>query len=115
MKRSAWLAVAVVGCSFHASPPGVTTDAQSGQQQVDAPASSSSDAAPDSAQPCTPGFVNVCAAPAPTMPFQVTGTDTINTDSDSRCVTITQATGRAVCLVNATSVSISGTLIAQGS
>jgi len=66
---------------------------------------------------CASTFIDVCMQPAPTMSIDISGAETINTDTDPRCTTLVQASGGPVCLVNATTVNITstGSLTATGS
>ena len=69
-------------------------------------------------QVCDSGmFLDLCAMSPPSGPFNLSNTNTINTDTDSRCRTVNQPSGGPVCMVYATSVNImtGGTLIATGS
>jgi hypothetical protein len=96
-----------VGCSFdHGVPGGATGDGGGG----------GSDARLDAWQ-CASGFVDLCEQAPPDGPLDIVGPDTINTDTDPRCRTLAQASGGPVCLVYASSVSItsSGSLTATGS
>lgn len=65
--------------------------------------------------PCQPKFLNLCGQPAASMTLDAPGIDSINTDTDPRCRTLTQTNGGPVCLVYVTSASIGGQLIATGS
>jgi hypothetical protein len=110
------LALLLAGCGFEHgalssmspadAPPG-TVDARMIDGAIDSP--------PGVA--CTPGFLDLCAQTEPTDPLMIAAADTINTDTDSRCRTLTQSGGAAVCLVYATTFSItsSGSLTVTGS
>lgn len=65
--------------------------------------------------PCQPNFLDLCGQAAASMTLDAPGIDSINTDTDPRCRTLTQTGGGAVCLVYVSSASISGQLIATGS
>ena len=65
------------------------------------------DARPDTSTTaaCVIGGLDLCDQ-TPLPPIQITASETINTDTDSRCITFAQAGGGAACLVYATEVSI---------
>lgn len=67
--------------------------------------------------PCVPGFVDVCAVPVPTTDLEITVSETIDTDTDPRCITLQQPNGGPICLIYATAVTIGSgaTLTATGS
>jgi hypothetical protein len=65
--------------------------------------------------PCQPNFLDLCGQAAASMTLDAPGVDSINTDTDPRCRTLTQTGGGAVCLVYVTSATIGGQLIATGS
>jgi len=62
-------------------------------------------------------FLNLCAEPPPTAPFNLNNATIINTDTDSRCRVFYQPNGGPVCLIYATSVDImnGGSITAIGS
>jgi hypothetical protein len=66
---------------------------------------------------CVATFLDVCAQPIPTISLDISTADVIDTDTDSRCTSVSQADGSSVCLVYATSVTIEsqGSLTATGS
>jgi hypothetical protein len=104
--RGAVVALLLAGCSFeHGVIGGGSSDAPTG------------DAPLDDVAGCTPGYLDLCAQPAPMQTLTIGSADTINTDTDPRCTTLNQANGGPVCLVYATSVSIQagGSLTATGS
>lgn len=95
----------LVGCSFeHGVTAAGSGDGGTGDAQVDVAG-------------CTPGFLDLCGEAAPSQPLHIATADTIDTDTDPRCRTVTQASGGPVCLVYATSVMIAagGSLTATGS
>ncbi|HEX5059821.1 MAG TPA: hypothetical protein VFV99_10705, partial [Kofleriaceae bacterium] len=51
-------------------------------------------------------FLDLCGSPAPPGPLHLVNADTINTDTDPRCLGVMQASGGDVCLVYATMVDI---------
>lgn len=112
-----WVVIALLaGCSFEPGKLPGTLD--SGGSVPDA--GTLDDAAPDpedAPAPCTPGYLDVCGQPAPSMTIDIAGEDTIDTDTDPRCIALQQASGGEVCLVYASSVAIraTGKLIATGS
>jgi hypothetical protein len=95
MGRRAIVLAMLSACSFALPPTPGTDDDVGGDGSGTSPPPG-----------CTPGFLDLCAQPAPTEPLDITGADTLNTDSDPRCRTLAQAGGRDVCLVYATGVTI---------
>ncbi len=69
----------------------------------------------DAGDACFGGFTLVCPLVLPSMPLDINTNLTINTDSDPRCGPTTNAAAANVCVVMATSISISGTLRGVGS
>jgi hypothetical protein len=100
MARHVAIVGLLAGCGFHGPPLGGGEIA---------------DAAPVSG--CTAGFLDLCAQAAPTTTFEVTSSQTINTDTDMRCRPQGQVSGGNACLIYATSVAIrlGATLSATGS
>src|SRR4051812_8556023 len=60
---------------------------------------------PPDAAVCVAGLVDVCSLPAPQIAFDVANAATLNTDSDTRCRSVT-VSGHALCLIYATEVTI---------
>lgn len=85
--------VAWVACSFPRPPDS--------PQDVDGPApdsGSSSDGAADSPiASCKPGFIDFCSEPAPTQALVISGSVTINTDTDARCRVKAQTGAPEIC------------------
>jgi len=102
-----WSLLLIVGCSY--VPPRATDGTDADPDRGDASVVGDGT--------CTPGFVDLCGQPPPTDALDITGPDTIDTDTDPRCVTVMQIGGPSVCLVHATTVNIGvgGSLTATGS
>lgn len=101
MRRLLALAGVLAGCGFHGPTLDVLPDRGDGGANGSA---------------CVPGFLDLCAQPAPAAAFEVTKDDLVNTDVDTRCLPQGQGGGGAVCLIYATSVAIQSgaTLSATG-
>jgi len=104
---SLWLVLA--GCSYQAPTGALTSD---GTPSGDGPAGDGPQVNEDGVV-CTAGFFDVCSQAPPTEALTM-ASGQIDTDNDPRCRTVTQSSGPAVCLIAATSVSMTGTVTVFG-
>ena len=95
-------ALVLPACSFSGS---------SGSDPVDGPPNPI-----DGPASCVPGLIDLCSQAAPTGPLTVAAIQKINTDTDSRCLTVAQSGGPDLCLLYFTRVDIpaGAELIAHG-
>jgi hypothetical protein len=72
---------------------------------------------PPSTVTCAATFIDVCAQSPTEGDIDIAGATTIDTDTDPRCTTVTQAVGSSICLIYASSITIqpTGTLTVTGS
>lgn len=109
-------ALALAGCGFEHGAASLASDSSGDDMTVIDGSIDSTTIQPGAEPtPCMPNFLDMCGQPAATSTLDAAGIDSINTDTDPRCRTLTQTNGGDVCLVYVTSASISGQLIATGS
>src|ERR1700749_4811199 len=97
----------IAGCGFPARE--VPGPGPSDAQTLDARSQDMPDAKiGGDAAVCTPGFVDVCGQPEPSMAFDVSAAKPLDTDHDPLCKTVSQG-GRNLCLIYATEVTIAAT------
>jgi len=105
MRHLSALLVLTAGCSFSAhgsSNPG-------GDDTPGIDAALPADASVDGAPACVSGFLDLCKQAAPSEALDITDAQSINTDMDLRCRTLTQPGNLDVCLLYMTGVHIAGT------